>query len=159
MSATAGTCNHPGVEDVLRLHVQPELRDPAMVLSFGGWNDAGEAATTAVGYIDEAVRAVPLASLDPDPFYDFTVHRPVLRRSVDESLQVEWPTNVLRFGSLDGTREIVLGSGVEPHLRWRSFCDAYVNLALDLGVRRVRPGRPIVGQVADDDFRQPDFAR
>lgn len=137
MSANPGTCHYPGVDDVLRLHVQPELRDPAMVLSFGGWNDAGESATTAVGYIDDAVRAVPLATLDPDPFYDFTVHRPVLRRSGDESLQVDWPTNVLRFGSLDGTREIVLGSGVEPHLRWRSFCDAYVNLALDLGVRRV----------------------
>ena len=121
----------------MRLEVHPKLRDPAMVLAFGGWNDAGESATTALNYLDEAIRAVPLAEIDPDPFYDFTVQRPVLRRGSDEALRVDWPSNTLRFGSVDADREIVLGQGVEPHLHWRSFCDAYVKLALDLGVRRV----------------------
>ena len=125
------------MSDVLRMHVRPELHDPAMVLAFAGWNDAGEAASTALAYLDNAIRSVPLAELDPDPFYDFTVRRPLLRRSEERLHGIEWPSNALRYGSIDASREIVIGVGVEPHLRWRSFCDAYVNLALDLGVRRV----------------------
>lgn len=108
-----------------------------MVLAFGGWNDAGEAATTALEFLGEAVRSVPLADLDPDPFYDFTVRRPILRQSPDHRPRIEWPANELRYGSVDAAREIVIGIGVEPHMRWRTYCDAFVNLALDLGVQRV----------------------
>lgn len=140
------------MSDILRMHVKPELRDPAMVLAFGGWNDAGEAATTAVDYLDHAIQSVPLADLDPDPFYDFTVRRPLLRRSEDEAAGVEWPINELRYGSIDASREIVVATGVEPHMRWRAYCDAFVNVALDLGVRRV----VLVGAyLADVVYSQP----
>ena len=108
-----------------------------MVLAFAGWNDAGEAATMAADFLNDALRTVPLADVDPDPFYDFTVRRPNVRHVPDSVPRVEWPTNELRYGSIDATREIVVGIGVEPHMRWRAYTEAFVNLALDLGVRRV----------------------
>jgi len=119
------------------MHVEPDLNDPAMVLAFAGWNDAGESATTALDYLNRVLRTVPLAELDPDPFYDFTVRRPMLAQSPEHRTRIEWPANELRYGPVDDTREIAEGVGVEPHLRWRAFSDEFVNLALDLGVRRV----------------------
>ena len=59
------------VHGALRYHVHPELDDPVLVLAFAGWNDASEAATGAVQYINDELRAVPLAEVDPEDFYDF----------------------------------------------------------------------------------------
>lgn len=119
------------------MHVQPELQEPALVLAFEGWNDAGASATTALDFLNESIHSVPLADLDPEEFYDFTVRRPIVRQTEDNLRRIEWPENHLRFGSMDSEREIIVGIGVEPHLRWRTYCDAFVNLALDMGVQRV----------------------
>ena len=53
-----------------------DLVDPVVVVSFGGWNDAGNAATDAVKHLEEAYGAEPVYALDPDDFYDFQVNRP-----------------------------------------------------------------------------------
>jgi proteasome assembly chaperone (PAC2) family protein len=125
------------VDDPLRIHVEPTLRDPAMVLAFEGFNDAGEAATTALRYVSDAIRSVPLADLDAEEFYDFTVRRPNLVLDQKKARKVVWPRNQFRFGSIDASRELVIGQGVEPHLRWRSFSDHIARLARELGVKRV----------------------
>lgn len=121
----------------LRLHVRPELRDAPLLLAFGGWNDAGDAATLAIRYIEDAIRAVPLAEIDGEEFYDFTVARPTVRLDAGQQRVLEWPNVAFRYGSMDGARELVTGCGVEPHLRWRRFCDLIAELAAGLGVRRV----------------------
>ena len=42
-----------------------------------GWNDAGERrARSRVRYVEDAIRAVPLAEIDREEFFDFTVHAP-----------------------------------------------------------------------------------
>ncbi len=121
----------------IRQFVTPVLRDPALLLAFEGWGDAGEAATTALAYVSNAVKSVPLAELDAEEFYDFTVRRPNVVLDAKQERSIRWPTNEFRYGIIDDKRDIVLGSGVEPHLRWRSFCDLFVGLARDLGIRRV----------------------
>ncbi len=121
----------------LRLHVQPDLRDAPLVLAFGGWNHAGDAATATVRYLDDAIRAVPLAEIDGEEFLDFTVQRPTVRFEDGVARVVEWPATKFRYGSIDGSRELVLGVGVEPHLRWRAFCDHIASLVATLGIRRV----------------------
>lgn len=121
----------------LRLQVRPELQDPALILAFEGWNDAGEAATHAVRYIGESLRMVPLAEIDPEEFYDFTVNRPTVRLDEGSVRRIEWPRFEFQFGSLASGCELVVGVGGEPHLRWRTFCDQVMRLVEDLGVRRV----------------------
>jgi proteasome assembly chaperone (PAC2) family protein len=125
------------VSEIMRLHVRPELHEPAMILAFEGWNDAGEAATSALRFVSEAIQSVPLADMDPEPFYDFTVRRPHIAHDAHQERCIAWPANHFRYGSVDGARELVTGVGIEPHMRWRSFSDEIVTLALDLGVRRV----------------------
>jgi proteasome assembly chaperone (PAC2) family protein len=125
------------VSERLRLHVKPELRDPALIVALEGWNDAGEAATTALRFVSDSVRAVPLAELDPEEFYDFTVRRPNILVDPHRSRRIVWPTNEFRFGSIDADRELVTFCGVEPHLKWMAFADSVTGLAQDLEVSRV----------------------
>jgi hypothetical protein len=121
----------------LRLHVRPALRDAPLLLAFGGWNDAGDAATLAVRYVEDAIRAVPLAEIDCEEFLDFTVARPTVKLDAGHQRLIEWPSVSFRYGSMDGSRELVTGCGFEPHLRWRRFCDLIAELASALSVQRV----------------------
>ena len=138
------------VDDPIRMHVEPRLREPALLLAFAGWNDAGDAATTTLRHVDTGIQSVPLAEIDADEFFDFTVRRPdVLQRPVAKLQRgapdapiprervVVWPHTEFRYGSLDETRELITGIGAEPHLRWRSYCDAVVELCRRLRVARV----------------------
>lgn len=136
----------------LRFHVTPELDRPWLLLAFEGWNDAGEAGTKALRFLSDALRAVPLAEIDPDEFYDFTVRRPSIRVDDDGDRSVEWPATEFRYGALPDGREIVIGVGVEPHFRWRRYCDAIVDLALDMGVQQVAL---VGGYLADVVYSQP----
>jgi predicted ATP-grasp superfamily ATP-dependent carboligase len=119
------------------MHVQPILGEPTLLLAFEGWNDACEAATSALTFINETLRGVPLADIDPDDYYDFTVLRPEVQYKAGESSPIVWPTNEFRYGVSEEGLELITGLGIEPHMRWRSYCEAIVELAVDMGVRRV----------------------
>ena len=106
---------------ITTLHVEPKFEDATLIAAFEGWNDAGEAGTGAVRYLADAIRAVPLAEIDGEPFLDLTVCRPVVRYSAGRAGALEWPATRLRYGSTDAHRELVLVTGPEPHLRWRDY--------------------------------------
>lgn len=125
------------MRDALRFIVRPKLHEPALVLAFEGWNDAGEASTWAARYLASAVRAVPLAEIDPEPFYDFTVRRPRMHVEAGVARGVEWPRNEFSFASLPSGREVVIGIGAEPHTHWRGFCQLVGRFVGQMGIRRV----------------------
>lgn len=116
------------------MHVEPVLKVPALVLAFGGWNDAGDAATTALAHLDAKLQTASVAEIDPEEFFDFTVRRPEVGRVEDGGRFIVWPKTRFRYGSLDSDRDIVTGIGVEPHLRWRTYCDTVIALVRKLGV-------------------------
>jgi hypothetical protein len=120
----------------LTLRVEPDLAEAPLVLAFGGWNDAGEAATHALHFVRNAIRCVPLGEIDCEEYLDFTVQRPTVRLR-DARRVIEWPHMDFSYGPVDPTREIVTGLGFEPHLRWRSFCDAIARVVERLRVRQV----------------------
>lgn len=119
-------------------------RDPAsldlppstLIAAFAGWNDAGQAATAAVRFLIDAFHAEEVASIDPEEFYDFTSSRPVVRIGPDEQRALEWPANRF-FVSAGRERGIVLLLGDEPHLRWRAFTSAVLDVASRLNCRMV----------------------
>jgi hypothetical protein len=120
----------------LTLRVEPDLAEAPLVLAFEGWNDAGEAATHALRFLRNAIRSVPLGEIDCEEYLDFTVQRPSVRLR-DGRREIEWPRMDFSYGSVDPTREMITGLGVEPHLRWRSFCDAISRVVERLRVRQV----------------------
>lgn len=125
------------MDDPVRIHVRPELRDPTLVLAFEGWNDAGDAASTAARYVADAISAAPLAEIDPECFFDFTVRRPSVEMDESGVRRIVWPTAEFLYGSADHRREIVVGLAIEPHLRWRAYVDLVAELVASLGVTRV----------------------
>ncbi len=98
--------------DELFFDVRPTLRDPVLVSAFEGWNDAGDAATSALRYLADALKAVPLAAIDPEEFFDFTVRRPEVR--LDDGLvrRIEWPRSEFLYASTEAGRDLVIAIGV-----------------------------------------------
>jgi proteasome assembly chaperone (PAC2) family protein len=118
------------------MHVRPLLGEPTLMLAFEGWNDACESASSAIRFVNDSLRSVPLAEIDPDEYYDFTVRRPHVEYRNGLITPVRWPSNEFRYGVTEEGIELITGIGVEPHLRWRSYCDSVVELAVEMGVQR-----------------------
>ena len=117
---------------------RPELTDPVMVAAFEGWNDAGDAASTAIEHLQLTWDATPLAEIDPDDYYDFQVTRPTVRLVDGVTRRVEWPTTRLSVCRPPGSnRDVILVHGIEPNMRWRRFCAELLEHVDALGVTTV----------------------
>lgn len=113
----------------------PQLRRPILLAAFEGWNDAGDAASSAVEHLALEWDARPLADIDSDEYYDFQVNRPTVNQIDGVTRRIDWPTTSISYCSPRGAdRDIVLVRGIEPNMRWRAFCAEIVDLAQDLGV-------------------------
>ncbi|AMM11876.1 PAC2 family protein [Streptomyces albidoflavus] len=123
---------------MIELEGVPELVDPVMVAAFEGWNDAGDAASTAVAHLEQEWKGEVFAALDAEDYYDFQVNRPTVW--MDGGVRkVTWPTtrlSVIRIGG-EKPRDLVLVRGIEPSMRWRSFCNEILGFAHELGVEMV----------------------
>lgn len=131
---------------LVEIHEIPVLRSPIMVIAFGGWSDAGEAATGVITHLlatlgdseNQGVEAELIAEVDSEDYYDFQVNRPLI--FVDGSMirSLTWPgVQVFGLRNPDGERDFVLVRGVEPSMRWRSFASELLDLADDLEVELV----------------------
>ncbi|TDP95132.1 proteasome assembly chaperone (PAC2) family protein [Labedaea rhizosphaerae] len=114
------------------------LVDPVLVAAFEGWNDAGDAASTAIEHLQLTWDATPLAEIDPDDYYDFQVTRPTVRMVDGITRRVEWPTTRLSVCRPPGSnRDVVLVHGIEPNMHWRRFCGELIEHVNQLGVTTV----------------------
>ena len=117
---------------------RPALRSPVMVCAFKGWNDAGEAASAALGFIRRHFESEEVASIDPEEFYDFTAVRPDVRLTEGLMREIDWPQNTVSAAEVPGAEgDLVMLEGTEPSLRWRRFTSQVIDAANELGVRRV----------------------
>ncbi len=115
----------------------PALRRPTLVLAFEGWNDAGDAATAAAEHVIEVFDAEPIARITPEDFYDFSTTRPMVVLD-DGQRVIEWPAPEFSAAVLeDAETDLVVLSGIEPQLKWRTFADAVVAVARHLDVSMV----------------------
>ncbi len=122
----------------LIVHARPTLRRPVMVLAFGGWSDAGQAATSAVRFLAQQLGAHPLASIDPEEFYDFTVVRPHVRQRDGVQRVIEWTTVEMQSAAVGGTaHDFIFGWGPEPHMKWKTFCATVLGLAGEWGTELI----------------------
>lgn len=117
---------------------RPRLRQPVLITAFEGWSDAAEAASSAGAYLGGAWGARRFASIDPEEFFDFTAVRPRVR--LDDRLErhIDWPTNEFSAAAIPGAgRDAVLLRGVEPGLKWKTFCRQIIDVANATGVELV----------------------
>ena len=121
--------------DELRLYERPALERPILIAAFRGWNDGGQAATLAAGYLARLWGAEKFADIDPELFVDFQATRPSVSLEEGQTRKIEWPENAFFRASIPGAdRDVVFLIGVEPNYRWRSFTEVVARLAEDLGI-------------------------
>lgn len=153
------------MHEALRLldEVRP-LREPVLIAAFSGLNDFGGAAVATIDHLCEQWGARDLAEIEPEPFFDFTVQRPVVRMEGDRRV-IDWPVPKFRVASPEGSdRDFLLLSSPEPHLRWRTFTEVIAELMEAVGattsitiaaqaaaVPHTRP-LPVTLSASDDGF-------
>jgi proteasome assembly chaperone (PAC2) family protein len=124
--------------DALRMLERPTLARPVLIAAFRGWNDGGQGASLAGGYVAKAWGAARFAEIDPEEFYDFQATRPHVSLVEGATRQVDWPENAFYHARIPGqSRDAVLLLGIEPNVRWRTFCGLITNLAEELDVELV----------------------
>jgi proteasome assembly chaperone (PAC2) family protein len=124
--------------DHVTWHRREPLRQPILLAAFEGWNDAGDAATTAARHLRDAWDLDLVAELDPEEFYSFTDTRPEVAFDDGGLRRIEWPANRFWAGEVPGTdRDLVVLEGIEPNLRWRTFGEHVTGVATELGVNLV----------------------
>jgi proteasome assembly chaperone (PAC2) family protein len=119
----------------LTYHTRPDrLRRPVLLMAFAGWNDAAESATNAARLLRGAWDGQRLATLDPEEFFHFGLTRPTVRlRPGTSEREIVWPETEFSLCAAS-ERDVVIGIGSEPHLRWKTYCGAILDLARELDI-------------------------
>jgi proteasome assembly chaperone (PAC2) family protein len=123
----------------LRWDYRPDgLRAPALICAFKGWNDASDAASTAISFVGGALNARRFATIDPEEFYDFQATRPRITLVDGDAREIVWPAVELFEARVPrAPRDLILLSGSEPSFRWRGFTQVIVELAEAIGTQLV----------------------
>jgi predicted ATP-grasp superfamily ATP-dependent carboligase len=124
--------------DELRISSRPKLERPIMIAAFRGWNDGGQGASLATGYLAKLWEAKRFAEIDPENFFDFQATRPHVSLEDGLTRRIDWPSTVFYHGRPKGLdRDAVLLLGIEPNLRWQTFTDLVIGFTKELGVELV----------------------
>ena len=109
------------------------LHRPIMVIALRGWFDVAEVATDAIDHMSADRIAPVVGAIEPDPFFDFTQERPTTELDEDGVRRTRWPENELRIlrrrDPTTSNHDLILLSGVEPHLRYATFAECIVTVA------------------------------
>src|SRR5438445_9792622 len=124
--------------DELRIEERPVLEHPVLIAAFRGWNDGGQGASLAGAYLAQAWAAERFATIESENFYDFQATRPMVSLVDGETRQIDWPENTFLHAPMPGGgRDAIILLGVEPNLRWRTFCSHVTDLASSFNVELV----------------------
>jgi proteasome assembly chaperone (PAC2) family protein len=121
--------------DYVQYYNQPELRNPLLIAAFAGWNDAADAATTAVKFLIDRWKPTKLAEIEPEEFYVFTETRPLVQSNKGIQSTIIWPSNqFLSYSAPYLDHDILIYLGVEPQLKWKTFTKTFVEICKGFNV-------------------------
>jgi len=109
-----------------------------LVVAFSGWNDAGNAASSAADFLEQTWGAAPFASIAAEEFFDFTAIRPSVELTPSGGRRISWPNTTFSIaeGALEG-RDLIIVRGIEPQLKWRTFTETILGVATDMNASLV----------------------
>src|ERR671937_603487 len=100
---------------------EPPTSLATLVMAFGGWIDAGRAATGALRHLVRDLPAERVARLDPEEFFVFTLERPEVKLRDEGDREIHWPRCEFFAWSPEQRDGLLLFCAPEPHQRWRAF--------------------------------------
>lgn len=119
-----------------------------LVVAFEGWNDAGDAASSAVRTLQEQLEVFPLHAVDSETYYDFQFNRPSITFDDEGNRALSWPTSTIFAPMVPGNEPVDLAAdadlnitghnysniyllqGVEPSRNWITFTNEILDVAL-----------------------------
>ena len=105
------------------------LNKPVLVVAFKGLFDASGSATSALEWLMEKSESENLGEIDSETFFDFTQERPLISFDKNGERALTWPKNKIVAIKTNGNeRDILAISGIEPHLRWRTFSELLIEI-------------------------------
>lgn len=122
----------------MEIYSLPALRDPILIAAFQGWNDAGEAASKAAEHLLSLWPSQLIAEVESEDFYDYQVNRPQIFLDEDGERELSWPTTTIHAVTVpEYDRDLLIVTGVEPSMRWRSFVGEILSIGEDLNISLV----------------------
>lgn len=102
-----------------------------LVVAFDGWNDAGEAASSAVAHLRGEGRYEPVFTIDPELYFDYQYTRPTVTVDGDGRRALRWPeATLLRPTRPTRGTQLWLLTGPEPARAWQAFAGEFIDVAL-----------------------------
>lgn len=98
-----------------RLHGDPDLVSPALVVALDGWVNAAAAATTAGAYMADGGEVA--VTFDTDALIDYRARRPSLEIHAGVLTRMNWPEITIHRVRTD-RRDLLVLTGPEPDYRW-----------------------------------------
>jgi len=127
-----------GGAEFVRYSTVPQLRSPVLIVAFEGWNDAGDAASTTVHHLIDRWNGELFADIDPEEFFDFTSMRPTVEIVDGFERSLHWPdTSFYACQLADAPFDAIVMLGVEPQMKWRTFCEQILTTARELGAEMI----------------------
>src|SRR5205085_11839328 len=118
------------IMEYIQYHSQPELRNPVLVAALAGFNDAADAATTAIKFLIDRWKPTKIAEIDIEDFFVFTETRPIIKYVDGIERTVTWPSSqFLAYQAPDLSHDIILYLGAEPQLKWKTFSKAFLEVS------------------------------
>ncbi|HAP89013.1 MAG TPA: carboxylate--amine ligase [Arthrobacter bacterium] len=125
MNSFDGDTTEPGAApepEQFLLPVADGERITVMLAAFEGWNDAGEAASDSLRYLNRVWGGKKVASIDADEYYDFQFTRPTVRRTASGERKIKWPsTRIYKAIAPDSNVDVIFVQGIEPSYKWRAY--------------------------------------
>jgi len=116
--------------EYIQYHSQPELRNPVLVAALAGWNDAADAATTAIKFLIDRWKPTKIAEIDIEDFFVFTETRPTIRYVDGIQRTIIWHSSqFLAYQAPDLSHDIILYLGAEPQLKWKTFSKTFLEVS------------------------------
>src|SRR5438132_5483688 len=123
------------------------LRDPALITGCLGQRRGGRLASNLLAHLAGLWHSQLIAKIQGEDFYDFALVPPGIRVTNGKSM-IEWPEISFFLANKEGSsRDLLIATGMEPHLRWQTFARAAVDYAEKLGVRFIVNLRSFPGPV------------
>ena len=123
---------------LIQYYEQLELRNPIVVAAFGGWSDAADSASTAIKFLVEHWKSQKIAEVEAEDFFVFTEARPIVSLSDDMQRTIIWPSCQFLAQHVDNLeRDVILFTGVEPQLKWKTFSNVFLEICTHFSTSEV----------------------
>ncbi len=123
--------------DEIIYHEIPLLNQPYLIAGFEGWPNAAEVSSFSLQHLVETLKAKRFASIPTENYYEMSSHRPVAIIQGGRLVELDYPGNHFYYSKDPSGKDLILFSGIEPHLRWNIFADLFLNFAQKFAVHQV----------------------